>query len=115
MASFSDHGHPDAHPVAPLAIADGLVSVTQQDRARGSLEEVETAYINARQYAPAGIRDQFLAALELKDRKLATELAGNLTGCSNPLPGMSCIELGVPAGSTYGCAARRILGQKNDR
>jgi hypothetical protein len=60
-------------------------------------------------YAPAAIRDRFLSALDSGDRALSTELAANLTGCSNPLPGMTCRELGLPAGSTYGTAARHVL------
>lgn len=60
-------------------------------------------------YAPAAVRDQFLRALEGDDRALATQLALNLTGCMNPLPGITCDELGLPARSTYGSAARRVL------
>ena len=37
------------------------------------------------------------------------QLASNLVDCNNPLPGMTCLELGLPAGSTYGCAARLVL------
>jgi len=55
------------------------------------------------------LRDQFLAALDGGDRALCTELALNLEACSNPLPGMTCHELGLPIGSTYGCAARSVL------
>jgi hypothetical protein len=60
-------------------------------------------------YAPARLRDQFLAALDSQDHALSMQLASNLTACSNPLPGITCVELGLPAGSTYGCAARSIL------
>jgi hypothetical protein len=60
-------------------------------------------------YASASIRDQFLAALDADDRALSTRLALNLTGCMNPLPGMTCDQLGLPIGSTYGSAARRVL------
>lgn len=60
-------------------------------------------------YAPAAVRDRFLDALDAGDRPLSTRLALNLTGCMNPLPGITCDELGLPAGSTYGSAARRVL------
>ena len=60
-------------------------------------------------YAPPAIRDQFLGALDANDRVLSTTLALNLTSCNNPLPGMTCDQLGLPPGSTYGCAARRVL------
>lgn len=60
-------------------------------------------------YAPPAIRDRFLAALDADDRTLSTNLAINLTDCSNPLPGMTCDQLGLPIGSTYGSAARRVL------
>lgn len=60
-------------------------------------------------YASAAMRDQFLDALDARDRVLSTRLALNLTGCMNPLPSMTCGDLGLPAGSTYGSAARRVL------
>jgi hypothetical protein len=60
-------------------------------------------------YASAAIRDQFLTALDAGDRALSAQLALNLTSCSNPLPGMTCEELGLPLGSTYGSAARHVL------
>jgi len=60
-------------------------------------------------YASPSIRDEFLAALDAHDRELSTQLAMNLTGCMNPLPGMTCDMLGLPIGSTYGSAASRIL------
>jgi hypothetical protein len=60
-------------------------------------------------YASPAIRDQFLGALDAHDRALSTELALNLTGCMNPLPGMTCDQLGLPIGSTYDCAARWVL------
>jgi hypothetical protein len=60
-------------------------------------------------YASAAMRDQFLDALDARDRVLSRRLALNLTGCMNPLPGMTCGELGLPAGSTYGAAARCVL------
>jgi hypothetical protein len=60
-------------------------------------------------YASPAIRDEFLNALDIDDRALLTRLAVNLTDCSNPLPGMTCDQLDLPIGSTYGCAARRVL------
>ena len=60
-------------------------------------------------YASPAIRDQFLVALDANDRALSTELALSLTGCINPLPGMTCDQLGLPIGSTYGSAARCVL------
>lgn len=63
-------------------------------------------------YAPPKLRDQFLAALDADDRALFTQLAIGLTGCMNPLPGMTCDQLGLPIGSTYGSAARHVLLQE---
>ena len=60
-------------------------------------------------YASAAIRDQFLTALDAGDRARSTELALNMTSCTNPLPGMTCEALGLPMGSTYGSAARHVL------
>jgi hypothetical protein len=60
-------------------------------------------------YASAAMRDAFLIALDANDRALAIRLALNLTACTNPLPGMTCNELALPAGSTYGSAARCLL------
>jgi hypothetical protein len=59
------------------------------------------------------MRDAFLAALDADDRAFATQLARNLTGCVNPLPGVTCNELALPAGSTYGCAASRVLADRS--
>jgi hypothetical protein len=60
-------------------------------------------------YAPPAARDQFLGALDAFDLALSAQLARHLTGCMNPLPGTTCGELGLPPGSTYGCAARHVL------
>ena len=60
-------------------------------------------------YASPAIRDRFLDALDAEDRMLSAELARDLLGCANPLPGMTCDQLGLPIGSTYGCAARCVL------
>ena len=37
------------------------------------------------------------------------DMAKNLTACGNPLPGMTCSELNLPTGSTYGAAAKYVL------
>jgi hypothetical protein len=66
-------------------------------------------------YAPAAVRDQFLDALDARDVPASTRLAVNLTGCMNPLPGITCDELGLPAGSTYGSAARRVLALQREK
>jgi hypothetical protein len=55
------------------------------------------------------MRDAFLVALDADDMGRATDVASHLTGCTDPLPGMTCAKLDLPAGSTYGCAARRVL------
>ena len=60
-------------------------------------------------YAPPAARDQFLDALDACDLALSARLALHLTGCMNPLPGMTCGDLGLPPGSTYGSAARHVL------
>ena len=60
-------------------------------------------------YATPSLRDSFLNSLESSDRLLSVQLALSLLGCGNPLPGLTCSELGLPANSTYGCAARRVL------
>ena len=60
-------------------------------------------------YAVSSVRDRFLDSLASSNRSLSVELARNLLGCGNPLPGMTCAELGLPVPSTYDCAARRVL------
>lgn len=60
-------------------------------------------------YASPAVRDGFLAALERHDDVTLARLALNMTGCANPLPSSTCAELGIPIGSTYGFAARRIV------
>jgi hypothetical protein len=61
------------------------------------------------EYAVTAIRDQFLIALDNHDRDLVTRLALRLASCGNPLPTSTCRDLGIPAGSSYGSAARAIL------
>jgi hypothetical protein len=63
-------------------------------------------------YASSKLRDRFLAALDADDRVLFVELALGLTECMNPLPSMACDQLGLPIGSTYGSAAKRVLSQE---
>jgi hypothetical protein len=63
------------------------------------------------QYAVPGLRDQFLAALDAQDRSLTISIAHELRQCRNPLPGNTCLELGLPPRSTYGRAARHVLGE----
>ncbi|HTR57324.1 MAG TPA: hypothetical protein VMM27_04035 [Casimicrobiaceae bacterium] len=60
-------------------------------------------------YAAPFVRDRFLNSLESSDRLLSVQLALGLLGCGNPLPGVTCNELGLPVHSTYDCAARRVL------
>jgi hypothetical protein len=60
-------------------------------------------------YAPAELRDRFLNAVDAQDDALCDRLAVDLQNCMNPLPGLTCQQLGLPIGSTYGAAARHIL------
>ena len=62
-------------------------------------------------YAHAHTRDGFLAALDRHDDLALLRLARDLTGCSNPLPSSTCVELGLPPGSTYGAAARSVIAR----
>jgi hypothetical protein len=62
-----------------------------------------------RMSAPPAIRDAFLFALDADDRARSTDLALQLTGCTNPLPSITCDKLDLAVGSTYGCAARKVL------
>lgn len=59
--------------------------------------------------APPAARDAFLRALDGDDRVLAIRLARELVACCNALPGLTRDALGLPAGATYGAAARHIL------
>ena len=69
---------------------------------------------NDLQYASADARDRFLVAIDSGDWQACMRLALGLTTCGNPLPGMACQQLDLPARSTYGCAARRVLALCQD-
>ncbi len=62
-------------------------------------------------YASPAVRDGFLSALDRRDGVTLGRLARGMTGCGNPLPSTICAHLGVPVGSTYGFAARRIVAE----
>jgi hypothetical protein len=55
------------------------------------------------------VRDQFLRALDAKDRAASLRLASFLTGSTNVLPSVVCEELGLPKGSSYARAACWVL------
>jgi hypothetical protein len=86
---------------------DGVVSVTA--RAWGVGFDEDGASDD--QYAQATMRDAFLCALDAADAARSRLLASGLVRCGNPLPGLACLELGLPLGSTYGSAARRVLAR----
>jgi hypothetical protein len=112
MIAIANHPDVGARRIRSLNVVDGLVSVTQQAWEAAPLHAKTSG--KQSQYAPAKTRDQFLAALETDDRERLIELAIGLTQCGNPLPGMTCGELDVPLGSTYGDAARRIMQRRGD-
>lgn len=60
-------------------------------------------------YANPTARDEFLRALDGDDHPLMIRLAKDLIACGNALPGLTREALGLPAGATYGAAARHIL------
>lgn len=62
-------------------------------------------------YAIGHVRDLFLASLEDDDRGKAIAIARHLVACGNPLPSVTCVALGLPAGSTYGAGARAVLAK----
>jgi hypothetical protein len=66
------------------------------------------------QYAAAEVRDRFLIAIDRGDWQGSMRLALGLATCANPLPGLVCRQLDLPARSTYGCAARRVLALCQD-
>jgi hypothetical protein len=60
-------------------------------------------------FAAAGsLRDAFLDALDAGRDADAVALAQYLTGCTTPLPSVTCAERGLPPGSTYAAAARDV-------
>lgn len=61
------------------------------------------------QYASGAMRDAFLLALDGDDPLRSRSIARELATCGNPLPGLTCDQLDLPHGSTYGTAARRLL------
>jgi len=63
-------------------------------------------------YASAKQRDRFLNALDAQDICLCQRLAADLINCGNALPGMTCKQLGLPPGSTYGSAARTVVSMR---
>jgi hypothetical protein len=61
-------------------------------------------------YAAPDLRDRFLRSLAAPiDNALVIRLARDLIDSANPLPRMTCEELGIPCDSTYGAAARHVL------
>jgi hypothetical protein len=63
-------------------------------------------------YASADQRDRFLNAIDAKDIDLCQILAVDLMNCGNALPGITCEQLGLPRGSTYGSGARAVLSMQ---
>ena len=63
-------------------------------------------------YAAPALRDRFLLSLVAPmDLALVIQLARDLIDSANPLPRTTCDELGLPGASTYGAAARHVLGR----
>ena len=60
-------------------------------------------------FAAPAMRDAFLAALDAGDTAATLRLAEYITGCTNPLPAVTCEALALPLGSTYANAARHVL------
>jgi hypothetical protein len=69
----------------------------------------------ASSFTPPGIRDRFLAALDEANDGSAHRFALHLTTSRNPLPGLTCQQLGLPMGSSYGAAARWVLDRHRDQ
>ena len=63
-------------------------------------------------HTPSAVRDRFLNLLDSDDYQLLKSVALNLVRSRNPLPGMTCEELGLPPRSTYGAAARHVLARR---
>lgn len=62
-------------------------------------------------YASGSFRDLFLDALDRPEPERVLEIARHLVSCGNPLPSATCLALGLPAGSSYGAAARAVLAR----
>lgn len=60
-------------------------------------------------YASPQLRDRFLQSIDSRNWQSSGAIATDLVGCTNPLPGLTCIALELPIGSTYGAAAVRVL------
>lgn len=67
-----------------------------------------------RHQASPALRDRFLIALDQRDEAAIRAAVRDLLGCGNSLPTMTCILLGLPAGSTYGDAAETITKAQRD-
>jgi hypothetical protein len=70
---------------------------------------------DAPSFTPPALRDRFLAALEEPNDASAVGLALHMTTSRNPLPGATCLQLGLPPGSSYGSAARQVLDRRRDQ
>ena len=66
----------------------------------------------SRRHASPALRDRFLTALEQRDDAMVVETTRDLLGCVNFLPSTTCIELGLPPGSSYGDAAESLTKQR---
>ena len=66
-------------------------------------------------YAPPALRERFLASLDNGDEDEARALASGLVSCMNLLPATTCIQLGLPGGSTYASAAQSLLEREPAR
>jgi hypothetical protein len=71
--------------------------------------------IPTRQRASPALRDRFLNALDQHDQAAINEIARDLLGCVNCLPGTTCILLGLPPNSTYGDAALSVMSSLTPR
>jgi hypothetical protein len=70
---------------------------------------------NETSFTPPAVRDKFLASLDEASTLNAATLALNLTTSRNPLPGMTCQQLGLPLGSSYAAAAKLVLERHFER
>ena len=65
--------------------------------------------LSSHRYAPSALRERFLDSLESGDQDQARVLASHLVTCTNLLPSMTCIQLGLAGDSTYASAAQSLL------